>query len=182
MNSIPVIDQNTVKKQKQFYLLTVDLLQGLVLFPMIIGHGILWWNPTSVLDFSNWENNSFLITATIVTGLLVFPCFVFLYGFNQVNSLLRKSSFLDFHTIRTRIVKKSLAFFLIALLSQAIMAAVSAPEKLLNYVLTWQLFHLFGLSALILLVLFELACWLEQKTRGKVERRLILHCFLGTFL
>ncbi|MHA2224422.1 MAG: hypothetical protein ACXAC8_04420 [Candidatus Hodarchaeales archaeon] len=71
----------------QLYLFTIDLMKGLIIFPMIITHGLGWWKPSLVFQY---ENSSIFVIILTISGLMVFPCYLFIYGFNQVNSLLRK--------------------------------------------------------------------------------------------
>ena len=67
--------------------MTVDVLKGVAIFPMIFGHAIGWWDSNLV---RNYETGSFFIILIMVTGVMVFPCFLYVSGFNQVNSILRK--------------------------------------------------------------------------------------------
>ncbi len=148
-------------QQERFYLLTVDILKGLVIFPMIFGHGVGWWDR----DLSrNYEKGSLAIIIIWITGLMVFPCFLFISGFNHVNSFLRKRGDNSRHyEIRSHTIKQSIIFFAFATITLALMSIIQNPEKFFNYLFTWHLFHLFAFSTLFLLLLFELACWLEKK-------------------
>ncbi len=79
--------ENSELYEKRSYFITVDILKGLAIFPMIFGHSIGWWD--SQLP-RNYETGSLLLGFIIITGVMVFPCFLFFAGFNQVNSLLKK--------------------------------------------------------------------------------------------
>ena len=74
-------------EQKRFYLATVDILQGVSIFLMIIGHVMLWWDPS--ID-SRWPDITLPAALIIAIALPAHPGFLFIYGFNVVNSLLRK--------------------------------------------------------------------------------------------
>ena len=153
-------------QQKRFYLFTVDLLKGIAIFPMILGHSMGWWN----LELSkSYDTSGDLIIIIIwVTGLLVFPCFLYLYGFNQTNSFLIKSGdSTASQKIRSDSIRRSAIFFLFATLSLILMALIQAPEQLLNYLVTWHLFHLFAFSTLFLLILWEITSWFAEKLNSK---------------
>ncbi|NHJ02685.1 MAG: hypothetical protein EAX86_11145 [Candidatus Heimdallarchaeota archaeon] len=151
-----------ISQQNRFYLLAVDLLKGIAIFPMIFGHSIGWWDLSISKSYDT--SGDFVIIIIWITGLLVFPCFLYLYGFNQVNSFLRKKLDISYsQNIRGNSIKRVAIFFLFASITLAIMALIKAPGKLLNYLLTWHLFHLFAFSTLFLLVLWELASWVEKK-------------------
>ncbi|MHA2297369.1 MAG: hypothetical protein ACXAEU_06940 [Candidatus Hodarchaeales archaeon] len=133
------------------------------------------------MDINNWGEINFLIAVIAVTGMMVFPSFFFLHGFNQMNSLLKSENITNFRAIRSRAIKRSLIFLLIAFLAQAGMALVSSPEKVLNFVLTWQMFNLFALSALVVPLSFELACIIEKRMGGNVDQRQVLIVVQGMF-
>ena len=170
-------------KGKRFYLITVDILKGLAIFPMIFGHAIGWWDANLA---KNYETGSILIILIMATGVMVFPCFLYLSGFNQVNSILRKG--LEKPTrqkVRTRTLKRSLIFFLFAAVSMLIMALVQSPGKLediISYLLTWHLFLMFAVSALFILCIFELSYLIKEKFNVKPELKTILAILLSLTL
>lgn len=152
-------------QQGKFYLLSVDILKGIAIFPMILGHSVGWWDQ----DLSrNYEEGSLAIIIILITGLMVFPCFLFLYGFNQVNSFLKNQRNDSYHTeIRSHALKRTCIFFVFASLALVLMAIIRAPgnpEKILNYLFTWHLLHLFAFSTLFLLILWELSNWFARRT------------------
>lgn len=162
-------------RQKRFYLMTVDILKGVAIFPMIFGHAIGWWDSNLA---SNYESGSFFIILIMVSGVMVFPCFLYVSGFNQVNSILRGG--LEKPTRqkgRTRTLKRSLIFSLFAAVSMLIMALVQSPRKLediISYLLTWHLFHMFAVSALCILCIFELSYMIKKKYIINHELKTIL--------
>lgn len=146
--------------QKQFYLVSVDLIQGLSIIGMVVGHSMLWWDGTINL---RWPEITLIVAAFFAVIVLAHPCFFFLYGFNVANSLLRKENELNNNAIRSRYLKRTIIFFLIAEACEASAAIVTSPEHLLNFLLTWELFHIFALSTILLLVIFEIAWKLEAR-------------------
>jgi hypothetical protein len=147
-------------KPKPFYLATVDILQGICIFFFLIWHTMIWWNHE--VD-SIWPNLPIEASVFMTVALLIPPIFFFLYGFNTVNSLLRQKSDIQRQETRPRLIKKTIIFFVIAEFSEGMAGIVVSPAHLLNYLLTWELFHLFSLSTLILLLVFELAWYLERE-------------------
>ncbi|MFX0183943.1 MAG: hypothetical protein ACFE95_12740 [Candidatus Hodarchaeota archaeon] len=153
-----------IKTQKgRFYLVTVDLLKGIIIFPMILGHGVQWYYQTLAIKY---EEGSFAVFVIIATGLLVFPCFLFIYGFNLINSFLRHGKDASNHSkVRGRALKRSLIFLFIATLGQVLMAIIRSPEKpelILNYILTWRLLHIFSFSTIALLLVWQFAWFLKK--------------------
>ncbi|MFX1516109.1 MAG: hypothetical protein ACFFC6_07365 [Promethearchaeota archaeon] len=172
---------NAIPRQERFYLLSVDILKGMAVFPMLFSHSVGWWNETLSRNYDTL--GSFAVVFIWFTGLMVFPCFLFIYGFNQVNSFIRKKENSSSYDIRSHAIKRSIVFFLFASLALAIMSFIQAPEKLFNYLLTWHLLHLFAFSTLFLLILWELASWLEKKTSWSFQRAftaLLFSCFFST--
>ncbi|MFX0174549.1 MAG: hypothetical protein ACFE9L_21940, partial [Candidatus Hodarchaeota archaeon] len=152
-----------IKTKERFYLVTIDLLKGFVIFPMILGHGVQWYYQTLAIRY---EEGSLAVFVIIATGLMVFPCFLFIYGFNLINSFLRKGKDTSYHpNIRVRAIKRSLIFLFIATLGQVLMSVIRSPgnpELILNYILTWHLFHVFSFSTIALLLIWQLAWFLKK--------------------
>ena len=152
-----------IKDKQTFYLVSVDILKGLAIFPMVIGHCLQWYDINLVLNF---VNNHIIITTLIAIGLVVFPLFLFIYGFNQTNSFLRHKYLKDRSKVRKKAVKRTLILIAFAIIAQTIMTFVRSPDewfKLPNYILSWHLFHLFAFSTISLLLMWELAIWLSEK-------------------
>ncbi len=151
-------------RQERFYLTTVDILKGLAIFSMIFGHGIGWWDLSLM---RNYENGSLAIVVIMVLGLMVFPCFLFFSGFNQVNSILRKGVNPSTRfQIRSHSIKRGFFFFLLGVISMFLMFLVKSQgdmRTLLTYLLTWHLLHIFGLSTLFILAILEFAYWIDGK-------------------
>ncbi|MHA2203749.1 MAG: hypothetical protein ACW991_08675, partial [Candidatus Hodarchaeales archaeon] len=147
-------------RQERIYLLTVDILKGIAIFPMIFSHSVGWWDSDLA---RNYEGGSIAIVIIWVTGLMVFPCFLYLYGFNQVNSFLRRRDTSSRNESRSHAIKRSIIFFIFASLALVLMSIIQAPDKLFNYLFTWHLLHLFSFSTLFLLLLWELAYWFEKR-------------------
>ncbi|MHA2295341.1 MAG: hypothetical protein ACXAEU_12825 [Candidatus Hodarchaeales archaeon] len=152
--------------QKQFYLVTVDIIQGISLFIFIIWHTLLWWDE--LID-TTWPNVEFITFAFMTIALVVPPFFFFLYGFNTVNSLLRKEES-ERRETRIRLVKKTLILLLIAEISQGLVGIVISTELLLNFLLTWELFHMFAFSTIFLLFVFEIGWKIEKKSSKNHKR------------
>ena len=146
--------------KKHFYIATTDILQGISIFFMIIGHTGLWWDGK--LD-EQWPNLPFAAWLLLVIAFVVPPGFLFWYSFNSANSLLRKTSSSDRAVSRDRLLKRSIIFFFIAEVAE-MMAALASGNPIINYLLTWELFHMFALSTLFILGVMELAWYLEGKT------------------
>ncbi|MFX0123553.1 MAG: acyltransferase family protein [Candidatus Hodarchaeota archaeon] len=176
---------NHKTKQEQFYLASVDILQGISLFFVVTFHTLLWWDH--FID-SKWPDVSFMVSIFMTTAMLIPPLFFFLYAFNVVNSLLRRTTKSDRQQSRTRLLKRTFLFFLIAEFAEGSAALVTNPEHLVNFLLTWELFHLFSFSTIFLLVIFEFA-WKLEESRNYNHRKLsvsilvaILVLILGIFL
>ena len=171
-------------EEKQFYLVTVDYLQGFSIIFFVIWHTLLWWD--GLID-TNWPNIEIPVAIFMTIALVVPPFFFFLYAFNIVNSLLRKDVS-DRKETRIRFIKKTIIFFLIAELTQGIVALITVPEYLINFLLTWEIFHMFALTSLFFLVVFEVAWQLEQRKKYNyryvviVTSILFLLAILGLFL
>ena len=163
-------------EQKRFYLATVDILQGVSIFLMIIGHVMLWWDPS--ID-SRWPDITLPAALIIAIALPAHPGFLFIYGFNVVNSLLRKEES-ERRETRYRLLKRTIIFFLIAEFCEGSAALVNRPELLLNFLLTWELFHMFALSTLFLLLVFEFAWWIEEQ--GYINYKRVIIASLSSFL
>ena len=97
--------KTTEKTKRSFYLFSVDILKGLAIFPMVIGHCLQWYDITLVLNF---VNSHIIITALVAIGLMVFPLFLFVYGFNQSNSFLRRKKMENQSKIRGKALKRTL--------------------------------------------------------------------------
>lgn len=172
-------------KQEQFYLASVDILQGISLYFVVTFHTLLWWDP--LIDFK-WPNISFIVTILMGMAFLIPPLFFFLYAFNVVNSLLRRKAKSERQQSRTRLLKRTFLFFLIAEFAEASAAIVTNPDYIINFLLTWELFHLFSFSTIFFLVIFEVA-WKLEETKNFNHRRvcvtiltIILIVILGVFL
>ena len=149
--------------KKPFYLVSIDILKGLAIFPMVIGHSLQWYDFSLVL---NYADSHILITLLIFIGLMVFPLFLFIFGFNQSNSFLRRRRLYNQPKVRARTLKKALVLVIFATFAQALMTFVRSPDewvKLPNYIFSWHLFHLFAFSTVFLLVMWELANWIGKK-------------------
>ena len=153
------MNSNLETEKKRFYLATVDVLQGISIFLMVVAHVMLWWAP--LID-SRWPEITLLGFVIFGLGLLAHPCFFFIYGFNVVNSLLRKDES-EHRETRHRLIKRTIIFLLVAEFCEGSAALVNSPEYLLNYLLTWELFHMFAFSTLVLLLVFEFTWQLDLK-------------------
>ena len=167
------MSSRTEGSQKPFYVYSVDLIKGIVLFIMIFGHALLWYDRPRAyawdkgkelfLIFSNTGEKTLMLFWFITIAFMVFPCFFYVYGFNAANSLLRQGPGADRSKIRNRSIKRVIILFLVGSLGQSIMALVVSPGEVVNYILTWNFFHLFGFTTLIFLIVFELVWGLEKQ-------------------
>ncbi len=144
----------------RFYIVTTDLIQGIFLFFFVVGHTGLWWDST--LDL-RWPNIPLAGSILVTLALVIPPGFLFIYSFNTVNSLLRRVTKEDRIESRTRVIKRGILFILVAELAEATSAIVTSPEHLLNFLLTWELFHMFGLASFVIIIIFQLAWKLEEQ-------------------
>jgi len=157
-------------RRKQHYLLSIDILKGLAVFPMVIGHSLQWWDRSFV---NNYEQNASLIPLiAIVIGLMVLPLFLFIYGFNQTNSFFRHNKNPNGKTkeIRVHAIKRGILFLLLATIAQFFMWIVrSFPnleiQKLPNYLVSWHLFHIFSFTTFFLLLVWELSLSIRHKLK-----------------
>ena len=158
---------NLENKKEPFYLVTVDIIQGICIFFFIIWHTMIWWDNSIDL---RWPNLQYEAAVFMTVALLIPPFFFFVYGFNSTNSLLRKKGEEKHLETRHKLVKKTIIFFILAELSEGLASLVVSPENLLNYLLTWELFHLFSISTLFLLLVFEIAWYTEKKLHWNPEQ------------
>lgn len=164
-------------KQQPFYLATIDILKGFCILMMIIGHTILYWDHSIVYK---WPDITPVVAVFLSIALIAHPGFFFLYGFNVVNSLLRKEDPVERDETRIRLLKRTVIFFLLAELCEGAAAIINSPEYLLNFLLTWELFHMFALSTFILLIVFEFAWKIESQSSW--SHRQVSLTVLTTFL
>ena len=159
--------ENTQTSQKKpFYLVTTDILMGFSVFLFVIGHTSLWWDNT--LD-SQWPNLPLPAWLLLIVAFLVPPGFLFWYTFNTANSLLRRKSDTERLGSRQRLLKRTIIFLLIAEFGE-VATAIFLGEPVLNYLLTWELFHMFSLSTIFILSIFELAWLAERKGFGNYKQ------------
>ena len=139
---------------------------------------MIWWDNT--MD-ARWPNLSWGITIFMTTALIIPPFFLFLYGFNNTNSLIRKSDINNRHNARIQFLKKTVIFFIIAELSEGMAGLVVSPEHLINYLFTWELFHLFSFSTFVVLLIFEIAWFIEVKL-GFNYKKVLIPLFSGSLI
>ncbi|NHJ01324.1 MAG: hypothetical protein EAX86_04235 [Candidatus Heimdallarchaeota archaeon] len=166
----------TKSSQNRFYIITTDLIQGIFLFFFVIGHTGLWWDST--LDV-RWPNIPILGSLLVTFALVIPPGFLFLYAFNTVNSLLRRETKEERLKSRIRVLKRGILFLAIAEIAEASSALVVSPEHLFNFLLTWELFHMFGLASFVIIIIFELAWRIEEKFGWNYKKNAMM-LMLGT--
>lgn len=154
-------EKSSIHKPR-FYIVSVDIVQGFFLILMIVGHTALWWDPT--LD-SRWPNIPLFALILTIPAMMILAGFLFFYGFNSANSLLRRIDLNGRKEARIRFIKRGIIFFIVAELFEFITGLVTSPKYLLNYLLTWELFHMFSFSTFVLLLVFEIAWYMEEKKR-----------------
>ncbi len=174
------MEKNVIVK-KPLYLVSIDILKGLAIFPMVIGHSLQWWDISLAM---NYADSHILITLLISIGLMVFPLFLFIYGFNQSNSFLRSRNMNNQTKVKEKALKRALVLIIFATFAQAIMTFIRSPNewiKLPNYIFSWHLFHLFAFSTISLLLMWELAIWISKKADNQYLRleRAYLFVLLG---
>lgn len=132
---------------------------------MIFGHSVGWWDRD--LSRNYFDRGSFLIVIVWITGLMAFPIFLFASGFNQVNSFLRQTrDSSSNYERRSHAIKRSVIFWGFATITLVLMSLTQAPGepvKILNYIFTWHLLHLFAFSTLFILLLWEVASWFVKR-------------------
>ena len=158
----------------RFYLLTTDLLQGISIFIMVIGHTGLWWD--SSLD-TKYPNLPLLPLLLIIIAFIVPPGFLFWYSFNSVNSLLQRQSESERSEARSRLIKRAIIFFLIGEIGELVTALV-VSRPILNYILTWELFHMFSLSTIFVLFSFEFI-WRRKRSKPEQAEKLLIFILIG---
>ncbi|MFW9779004.1 MAG: acyltransferase family protein [Candidatus Heimdallarchaeota archaeon] len=146
-----------------FYLFSVDLLKGIGIILMIITHGMIWYDYQAVLTWDQGGVSLIWFFVVLIGLFLTFPLFLFVNGFNQINSFLRYSNSEKHGLARDRALKRGFIFLVIASLAQIVVAISYNPSNVLNYVLTWNFFHLFFFSSIFFLALFELVWKLERR-------------------
>ncbi|MFX1533916.1 MAG: hypothetical protein ACFFDI_06740 [Promethearchaeota archaeon] len=172
-----------VLKEKLGRINSIDLLQGIAVCIMVSGHVFLWWNRDAFLG----QTNLFYALLSFASGF-VGPTFLLLMGFNMRNSIARRlSKGVPFPEIRKHLLKRGFAFLLIATLNNlgmAIIAAVGAnPAGFLSWLLSWELFHIFGTTVFITYFLYEI--FHQLKTRNiikSVNGPLIVFCSITLIL
>ncbi|MHA1940881.1 MAG: hypothetical protein ACW97P_04055 [Candidatus Hodarchaeales archaeon] len=172
------MDTTVTEPKKRFYIVTTDILQGFSIFFMVIGHTCLWWDGT--LD-EQWPNLPFAAWLLLVVAFLVPPGFIFWYTFNTVNSLLRRKNTSERLISRERLLKRTIIFFIIAEFAE-VMAALVSGNQIINYLLTWELFHMFALSTIFILVVIELAWYLEKKDIKNYNDIAIIEFLIALFI
>ncbi|MHA2095851.1 MAG: hypothetical protein ACW98F_14620 [Candidatus Hodarchaeales archaeon] len=164
--------ENTQTSQKKpFYLVTTDIGMGFSVFLFVIGHTALWWDHT--LD-SQWPNLPLPAWLLLVVAFLVPPGFLFWYTFNSANSLLRRKTDAERKGSRHRLIKRTIIFFFVAEIGE-LATAIFLGKPIPNYLVTWELFHMFSFSTIFILVIFELAWMMERNFHDYAQSRIIAH-------
>ncbi|MFX0064054.1 MAG: hypothetical protein ACFFC7_17930 [Candidatus Hermodarchaeota archaeon] len=148
---------DTALKEKLGRINSIDLLQGIAICIMVSGHVLLWWNRDAFLG----HDNLYYAIFSFASGF-VGPTFLLLMGFNMRNSIARRlSKGVPFSDIRRHLLKRGFAFLLIATLNDLGMAILAVtvggnPAGFLTWLLSWELFHIFGTTVLITYFLYEI--------------------------
>ncbi|MHA2304627.1 MAG: hypothetical protein ACXACU_04475, partial [Candidatus Hodarchaeales archaeon] len=162
----------TKSPQRRFYLLSVDLLQGLMIVWFVVGHTGLWWDETIENQYPNIPP---IISLFITLALIIPPGFLFLYAFNTANSLLRRKTDVERKKSRHRVIKRGIIFFLVAEIAEIASALVAQQfDNLLNAILTWELFTQFSFTTFFVLFVFELAWILETQKKWDYKKIIIV--------
>lgn len=165
---------NTANKstQRRFYILSVDLLQGIMIVWFVVGHTGLWWDSTIENKYPNVPP---IISLFITLALIIPPGFIFLYAFNTANSLIRRKTTVERKKSRYRVIKRGIIFFLVAEIAEIASALVTQqPQYLLNAILTWELFTQFSFTTFFVLFVFELAWYLESQKKWDYKKIVIV--------
>ncbi|MFX1252743.1 MAG: hypothetical protein ACFFCZ_14145 [Promethearchaeota archaeon] len=147
---------DTALKEKLGRINSIDLLQGIAVAIMITTHVSLWWDREAIIG----QASPFFAFFSFLGGFIA-PTFLLIMGFNMRNSIARRlSKGVPFSDIRRHLLKRGLAFLLIATLNDLGMAILSVlvgqPEDFLPWLLSWELFHIFGTTVLITYFLYEI--------------------------
>ncbi|MFX0064055.1 MAG: heparan-alpha-glucosaminide N-acetyltransferase domain-containing protein [Candidatus Hermodarchaeota archaeon] len=158
---------DTALKEKLGRINSIDLLQGIAVAIMITTHVALWWDREAFIG----QNNLFFAFFSFLGGFIA-PTFLLLMGFNMRNSIARRlSKGVSFSDIRRHLLKRGFAFLLIATLNDLVMAILSVlvgqPENFLPWLISWELFHIFGTTVLITYFLYEI--FHQLKTRNIIK-------------
>ncbi len=176
--------KNQVSKKKPFYLVTTDIGMGFSVFLFVIGHTSLWWDHT--LD-TQWPNLPIEAWLLLIVAFLVPPGFLFWYTFNSANSLLRRKTDTERKESRQRLLKRTIIFFCVAEFGELV-TAIFLGKPILNYLVTWELFHMFSFSTIFILIIFELAWVIERKglkdykKAAIIELLFVIGVVLGIYL
>jgi hypothetical protein len=157
--------------QKRFYILSIDLLQGIMIVWFVVGHTGLWWDGTIENLYPNVPP---IISLFITLALIIPPGFLFLYAFNTANSLLRRKTAVERKKSRYHLIKRGIIFFLVAEIAEITSALVTQPQYLLNAILTWELFTQFSFTTFFVLFVFELAWILESQKKWDYKKIIIV--------
>ena len=160
------MEKTQSSQKKPFYLVTTDIGMGFSVFLFVIGHTSLWWDHT--LD-SQWPNLPLPAWLLLIAAFLVPPGFLFWYTFNSANSLLRKKTDTERHGSRQRLIKRTIIFLFVAEVGE-LATAIFLGKPIPNYLVTWELFHMFSFSTIFILIIFELAWMLERKGFGDYKK------------
>ncbi len=166
------MNTTTKSSQRRFYLLSVDLLQGIMIVWFVVGHTGLWWDE----NIENlYPNVPPIISLFITLALIIPPGFIFLYAFNTANSLLRRKTNVERKKSRYRVIKRGIIFFLVAEIAEITSVLITQqPQLLLNAILTWELFTQFSFTTFFVLFVFELAWYLEEQKKWDFKKIIIV--------
>ncbi|MFX1533917.1 MAG: acyltransferase family protein [Promethearchaeota archaeon] len=172
-----------VLKEKLGRINSIDLLQGIAVAIMIISHVGLWWNREDFIG----QISPYYAFWSFLAGFIA-PTFLLLMGFNMRNSITRRlSKGVPFPEIRKHLLKRGFAFLLIATLNNLGMAILSLLvgqlEDFLPWLISWELFHIFGTTVLITYFLYEI--FHQLKTRNiikSINGPLIVFCIIALIL
>ncbi|MFX1252742.1 MAG: hypothetical protein ACFFCZ_14140 [Promethearchaeota archaeon] len=169
---------DTALKEKLGRINSIDLLQGIAVCIMVSGHVFLWWSRDAFLG----QTNLFYAILSFASGF-VGPTFLLLMGFNMRNSIARRlNKGLSFSEIRKYLLKRGFAFLIIATLNDLGMAIIAVtvggnPTGFLAWLLSWELFHIFGATVLVTYFIYEIFHQLQTRNLIKsINGPLIAFC------
>lgn len=152
--------------QKRFYLQSVDVIQGILVLMFIWGHTLVWWRYEITINFHNAFTDPTVrgvVYILLGMGMGIFPYFMFLFAFNQTNSLLRRGKDPNERkVIRWKYINRALIFFALGFVKQIIGSLLFRPSLFFQHLFAWEIFHMFGFATLFILFGFEVAWHMEK--------------------
>lgn len=171
---------DAVKKPKSFFLISVDVLQGFIIWLMVFGHTILYWRhdaiaATSLTTMDVWKYG-IVYEFVILAGSSGFMLLIFLYGLNTVNSMLRRKDFDSHQDVRKKFLKRGLIFLVFGSMADILMGIVFGD--FFRWFFTFHIFHVYSFSTFALLFLYEIVIKMKKEDFAKTFTWILGSVFL----